>query len=318
MLLLFPHFINLVLTRKAALFQQKEKKRKNLHPPTPAKTQPKMANHYPHHDPIPVQDQAAVGMEVFRGLPNQPPIPLSPYTKPPETPYKYHYEPPFERDAPPQQPQHHDQPLHHQHQHQHQHLQQTLSQRPESETDKELLPKHNRSEPREKRILGIRISILLFIITGLLVLVIAALALVGGLLASKIASIESAVSAPITANNNSSTGTGTNSAAAAVTTDIEVPNYRYVGCYVDDLERVLSRIEKTDTKLTNQGCAGFCVGNKYFGTEAGTSCYCGQTIPVRAVKANEWNCNTQCEGRKGSKAEVCGGAFYISIWEREA
>ncbi|KAK4231095.1 WSC domain-containing protein, partial [Podospora fimiseda] len=169
----------------------------------------------------------------------------------------------------------------------------------------------------EKRILGIRISILLFIITGLLVLVIAALGLIGGLLASKIASLESEVTAPTsTTKNSTGAGTGTDAAPAAATTNIEVTDFRYVGCYVDDLERVLSGIQKTDSRLTNQGCAGYCVGFKYFGTESGTACYCGQTIPKRAVVANDWNCNTQCEGRKGTKAEVCGGDFYISIWER--
>ncbi|KAK4167186.1 hypothetical protein QBC43DRAFT_9151 [Cladorrhinum sp. PSN259] len=269
-----------------------------------------MANHYPYHDPIPVQDQGTVGMEVFRGFPNQPPIPLSPYSKPPETPYKYHYDPPFEREPLPQV-------------HRHlsveqqdklpQHLQHTLSESPESEISKELLPNHHHSEPPEKRILGIRISILLFIITGLLILVIAALGLVGGLLASEIKALESS----IPSSTGTNTSTGTDSAPAAITTNIEVPNYRYVGCFVDDLERVLSSVQKTDAKLTNQGCAGFCVGNKYFGTEAGMSCYCGQSIPTRVVKANEWDCNMQCEGRKGNRAETCGGSFYISIWERQ-
>ncbi|KAK4180743.1 WSC domain-containing protein [Triangularia setosa] len=202
-------------------------------------------------------------------------------------------------------------------------------------------------EPKEKRICGVRLSILFFITTGLLVLVIAALALVGGLLGSKISSLETsypalasnvaAISggstnggnsndAPVDNNSNSGTGTPssspsqTSSAPVTYSTNVVVDGYRYVGCYYDnDSQRLLiDQPVKGNSSMTNVMCSRICTGFKYFGTEIGIDCYCGNSIAGGAVnpKANEWDCSVKCPGNNRGRKEICGGDWSISIWER--
>ncbi|KAK0670979.1 WSC domain-containing protein [Cercophora samala] len=204
------------------------------------------------------------------------------------------------------------------------------------------------SETPERKLCKIRISVFLIVISGLLILVTAGLALVAGLYGSKIASLEQAVPSLAgsivttlpdspnddNSNRNNTTPTTTSPARSspspssgatptgplpAISTHIIVPNYKYVGCYVDDLERILTQgfAETGSIKMTNQACADYCGDKtKYFGTEAGQQCYCGNLIAERAIKANEWNCNVQCEGRRGRLQEICGGNFFVGVWER--
>ncbi|KAK4194413.1 WSC domain-containing protein [Triangularia verruculosa] len=220
------------------------------------------------------------------------------------------------------------------------------NQYPQSHT---VLDTEEASEPKEKRICGVRLSILFFITTGLLVLVIAALALVGGLLGSKISSLETsypalasnvaAISGGNTnsggtdgsnsnnppADNNDNSGAGTSlptqtiSAPVTYSTNIAVEGYRYLGCYYDDTQRLLiDQPVKGNSSMTNLLCSRICSGFKYFGTEIGIDCYCGNRIEERAVspKANEWDCSVKCPGNNRGRKEVCGGDWSISIWEK--
>lgn len=91
--------------------------------------------------------------------------------------------------------------------------------------------------------------------------------------------------------------------------------YSYHGCYVDSLNRALADAEQTsDTTMTNQRCASFCKDYRYFGTEVGTQCYCGNEAPE--TSADPWHCLDHCSGAN-ENAENCGGFFYLSVWESE-
>ncbi|KAK3988185.1 hypothetical protein QBC44DRAFT_106151 [Cladorrhinum sp. PSN332] len=193
------------------------------------------------------------------------------------------------------------------------------------------------SETKEDRILGLKPRTLLLITTSLLILVISAVALVAALLGSKIAKLESNSSSsgsnlPINSGDNSGSSpttsssspptTTTSSAPATFTTNIAVPGYRYIGCYIDDNDRILPEHEVDgSSSMTNQLCANGCAEAgryKYFGTESRDQCYCSNTLASDAPrrKANEWNCNQNCAGSDFKKQEICGGNFFVGVWER--
>ncbi|KAK4458125.1 WSC domain-containing protein, partial [Cladorrhinum samala] len=159
------------------------------------------------------------------------------------------------------------------------------------------------------------------ITTALLILLIAAVALIGGLLGSKIAKLEKNVTPSSTTNDgNSSTPTATGP-QPAFTTNTRITGFRYVGCYVDANDRVLRQHSFQANNMTNQVCAGACTEKanyKYFGTESGDQCYCGDSLPegVADLKANEWNCGMGCAGSQAKKQEICGGDYFVGIWER--
>ncbi|KAK4167434.1 hypothetical protein QBC43DRAFT_311859 [Cladorrhinum sp. PSN259] len=178
----------------------------------------------------------------------------------------------------------------------------------------------------EDRILGLKPRTLLLITTGLLILLMSAIALVGGLLGSKIAKLESSsssdVSSPQASESSSDSPTKTSSAPATFTTNVQVPGFKYIGCYIDDNTRILPEFTPpSSTSMTNQLCANSCTSSKsykYFGTESRDQCYCSNFLASDAAsrKANEWNCNQNCAGSDGRKQEICGGNFFISVWER--
>ncbi|KAK4224985.1 hypothetical protein QBC38DRAFT_281814 [Podospora fimiseda] len=187
-------------------------------------------------------------------------------------------------------------------------------------------PTYNSSSPqKEDKILGLKPRTLLIIITSLLLLVISSLALIGALLGTKIAKLESSSSSsPQTPTTTSPNGfpptTTTSSAPATITTNISVPGYKYIGCYIDDNNRILRDFAPdVSNSMTNQLCALQCGKQfKYFGTESGDQCYCGMELPEDAAKrkGNEWNCIQNCAGANGRRQEICGGNWFIGVWER--
>ncbi|KAK4194832.1 hypothetical protein QBC40DRAFT_212751 [Triangularia verruculosa] len=192
---------------------------------------------------------------------------------------------------------------------------------------------HKDSTTLEKRVCGIRVNILLIVVSGLLLAVIVALALIAALLGNKIASIEQAIPSfasgddVVTAapeppdNSHSTTPSATSTAHQAITTHVTVTDYRYIGCYINDVDRIIiPSTRRTEGKaMTNQACAHFCgPETTVFGTSDGNKCFCGTEIAERAIKGNEWNCNMQCAGKVGVMQEICGGRWFLGIWERVA
>lgn len=181
---------------------------------------------------------------------------------------------------------------------------------------------HSSATLKEDRILGLKPRTLLIITTALLVLLTSAVALVGGLLGSKIANLERNSPSPSpTDPRNSSTPTAT-APQPAFTTNTRVGGFKYVGCYIDGNDRILPEhgVEAA-SNMTNQICANACTEAgkyKYFGTESRDQCYCANNLASDAAdrKANEWNCGMNCAGSDAKKQEICGGNFFISVWER--
>ncbi|PKU38205.1 wsc domain-containing protein 1 [Limosa lapponica baueri] len=90
----------------------------------------------------------------------------------------------------------------------------------------------------------------------------------------------------------------------------------YVGCFSDDSrERTLKGAVFYDLrKMTVSHCQEACAERaySYAGLAYGAECYCGNTLPATAAKAEE--CNSECKGEKGS---VCGGVSRLSVYSVE-
>jgi hypothetical protein len=93
-----------------------------------------------------------------------------------------------------------------------------------------------------------------------------------------------------------------------------IPGYNYSGCYVDSVaERVLQKAFFFDAELTVEKCLDYCDGTKYFGTEYGGECYCGDEFAVESEKVAESQCSHLCLGDMG---QFCGAANRLSLWTR--
>ncbi|KAK3385118.1 hypothetical protein B0H63DRAFT_179561 [Podospora didyma] len=178
------------------------------------------------------------------------------------------------------------------------------------QTEKGLLEKPLAPLPPRK-VLGVRLAT--FAVSCALVLVAIALVLIGGVLGSKISSLEKS---KLDVAQYNPTPTTTAAADAPVATGIAVDGYKFLGCHLDAPDRALPGKFFDQKNMTNQLCADLCQGSKFFGTEFGGQCMCGAT--ARRVRANDWDCGNQCTGRNDIRAEICGGYLFLSLWEKTA
>lgn len=67
------------------------------------------------------------------------------------------------------------------------------------------------------------------------------------------------------------------------------------------------------TSMTLEMCASNCNGWKYWGTEYGGECYCGNAFNTGSVVAPGGNadCNMECPG---DKWEWCGAGNRLSVY----
>ncbi|NWI53559.1 WSCD1 protein, partial [Calyptomena viridis] len=89
----------------------------------------------------------------------------------------------------------------------------------------------------------------------------------------------------------------------------------YMGCFDDSRERTLKGAVFYDLrKMTVAHCQDACAERaySYAGLALGAECYCGNTLPASASRAE--GCNSECKGDKGS---VCGGVNRLSVYRVE-
>lgn len=93
-------------------------------------------------------------------------------------------------------------------------------------------------------------------------------------------------------------------------------DFSFLGCYTDSVpgSRTLGGRSTSGDDMTNEVCADFCEGYKYFGTEYGGECYCGDEIHAEAEEAERKECGMLCEG---SVVQYCGAGNRISVYERK-
>ncbi|KAK4041442.1 xylosyltransferase oxt [Parachaetomium inaequale] len=191
-----------------------------------------------------------------------------------------------------------------------------------------------------------------FILSCVLLVVTAALIILGGILGSKITTLENTIpsltsitnplgsptSANETASNNNTNTTNNNTSQSSSSSSsssnnpgstttptpptILISGWTYRGCYYDSEVRVLPDAFLSAMNMTNGVCAEFCSSDgrrsQHFGTQVALQCYCGSASAavLASRRAPDWACEQQCRGR-GSMREYCGGDWTLSLWERD-
>ncbi|TID00360.1 putative fungistatic metabolite [Colletotrichum higginsianum] len=112
------------------------------------------------------------------------------------------------------------------------------------------------------------------------------------------------------------TGTETSTAvptATAPPTNERVGDWLLEGCYTEgDGVRALGARMYANDSMTLETCGGFCQGNKYFGTEYGRECWCGDEFGTGSVlAANQEDCSFPCGG---DSTQLCGAGNRLSVY----
>lgn len=98
--------------------------------------------------------------------------------------------------------------------------------------------------------------------------------------------------------------------------DVGVPGWTYLGCFQDDMSRILVGSKPLDYlrgPMSRSMCTSHCQasGYSFAGTENGYECWCGSSIRDDAVRLPESSCNVSCRGRDD---ETCGGSWTVSVF----
>ncbi|KAF2186183.1 heme peroxidase [Zopfia rhizophila CBS 207.26] len=93
-----------------------------------------------------------------------------------------------------------------------------------------------------------------------------------------------------------------------------ISGYNFTGCYTDSVaQRTLNERVLFDDQMTIAKCATFCGGTKYFGTEHGGECYCGNNFAHQSTAVPESDCSFLCPGNHG---QYCGAENRLSLWTK--
>ncbi|XP_071123290.1 sialate:O-sulfotransferase 2-like [Mytilus edulis] len=86
----------------------------------------------------------------------------------------------------------------------------------------------------------------------------------------------------------------------------------YVGCYVDDGNRLLKHRISFLHGITLEKCRHHCRGFRYFGLQYRDWCLCGNHLHSPGYpQASELQCNMPCAGEN---SRMCGGGYRNSIY----
>ncbi|KKA29461.1 hypothetical protein TD95_003109 [Thielaviopsis punctulata] len=85
-----------------------------------------------------------------------------------------------------------------------------------------------------------------------------------------------------------------------------------IGCWTEgDNVRALGAAATSLINMTNEVCAEFCSGYKFFGTEYSKECYCGDELAGSSTEAEISECSMLCAG---SPVEYCGGPSRLELY----
>ncbi|KAH6611106.1 wsc domain containing [Trichoderma cornu-damae] len=88
--------------------------------------------------------------------------------------------------------------------------------------------------------------------------------------------------------------------------------YTLVGCWTEGQGvRALGQKATLEAGMTNEACAEFCSGFRYFGTEYGDECYCGSFLDATSTTAPLADCNMPCGG---NQFEYCGASNRLELY----
>ena len=92
--------------------------------------------------------------------------------------------------------------------------------------------------------------------------------------------------------------------------DTTLPGAPYLGCFIDPGNpRALPDKVVSSNEMTARVCQNTCKGYRYFGTEYGRECWCGNHRPTRPAPASD--CSFGCTG---DDDEYCGAGHRLSVY----
>lgn len=97
-----------------------------------------------------------------------------------------------------------------------------------------------------------------------------------------------------------------------------VPGYDYMGCFVDNPNRILDAAFKEDNTLTVESCGRYCNGGispnrfyPYMGVEFGNQCYCGSSLNKTLEPIGDTACSQDCAG---DTSQLCGATWFMGVY----
>ncbi|KAH7318630.1 carboxy terminal WSC domain-containing protein [Stachybotrys elegans] len=92
----------------------------------------------------------------------------------------------------------------------------------------------------------------------------------------------------------------------------EIGRYDLVGCWSEGVgSRALAAKHTASSDMTNDMCAEFCDEYKYFGTEYGSECYCGNSLHSSSASAPQAECRMRCSG---DGSQFCGAGDRLELY----
>lgn len=92
---------------------------------------------------------------------------------------------------------------------------------------------------------------------------------------------------------------------------VDIGSFVLEGCYTDSVPaRGLEYYETSANGMTNELCAQYAKGFKYFGTEWASECFWGNRLADTSVPASS-GCNSPCSG---DASQTCGGGDRLSLY----
>ncbi|KAH8885616.1 WSC-domain-containing protein [Thozetella sp. PMI_491] len=93
---------------------------------------------------------------------------------------------------------------------------------------------------------------------------------------------------------------------------VKIGSSTYFGCRTEGLGvRALSGASTANASMTLDLCASFCSGFKYWGTEYGQECYCGNAFGFGSIPAGPGECNMPCSG---NASQYCGAGQRLNVY----
>lgn len=134
---------------------------------------------------------------------------------------------------------------------------------------------------------------------------------VSSVTSSSTSSVSTSTTAAVSTTAASSTSATTSASSAAPTpTGPTYGGFVYQGCIKDGTPRSLNSTYTSLGSMTLELCSQICNGQKYFGTQYGSQCFCSNVLAVNTASTN---CNMKCPGNLN---QICGGSYALSLYKQ--
>ncbi|EFQ28031.1 WSC domain-containing protein [Colletotrichum graminicola] len=126
-------------------------------------------------------------------------------------------------------------------------------------------------------------------------------------------------SSPASSSSSVVSATSTSSSTSTVPTLAHKPTispFALVGCWTEGngVRALGQKNYASGDNMTLEYCASFCSDYKYFGTEYGSECYCGDFLAASSSEAPLADCAMTCSG---NQYEYCGAGNRLTLYQTD-